>query len=96
MVGRPTRRKGPVPLSVVARLAATTASTSTEKAGLSCAICTTVSTPGGTSTLSMTWMTPLLAATSVAVTLACVSTSSVSLTPPVVLTPSVAAAPSKV
>ena len=32
--------------------------------GFDCAICTTSSTPGGTSTLSMTWITPLLAATS--------------------------------
>ena len=56
---------------------------------MACAICTTLSTPGGTSTLSITWITPLLAATSALVTVAWLRTASVSFTPAVVLTASV-------
>ena len=86
---------GPGPDSAPARSAATTASTSTENTGFDCAICTTLSTPGGTSTLSITWITPLLAATSALVTLAWFNAASVSLTPDVVSTARVAGFPAK-
>jgi hypothetical protein len=61
---------GPGPDNVAARSAATAASTRIDRLEFDCAICTRLSTPGGTSTLSTTWITPLLAVTSAVVTVA--------------------------
>jgi hypothetical protein len=86
---------GPGAVSAGTRLRAATAETRLENSGLACAICTMFSTPGGTSTLSMTCTMPLLARTSAVTTRALVSTASRNCTPPVVATPSVVAVPPK-
>jgi hypothetical protein len=87
---------GPAPLSVVAKSALTTAPTSDENvSGLACAICTTLSTPGGTSTRSTTWTMPFVARTLAVVTVASPSTASLTFTPLLASMPSVAALPSK-
>ena len=81
--------KGPVPLRVPTRLAVVRASTSrVNSAGLPWLSATAVSTTvllAGRITLSTTWITPLLAATSVAVMVATRLRPSVSLSAPLTL-----------